>query len=163
MSGTWSSVPGRQPGGELHGDERNRGCAAARPQPLGAATVTVNLIAPATVYADRRTNLDFRVAKILRYGRTRTQIGLDVYNLTNTDVVTTFNQTFAPTRRVADADCDSAGALRQDQRAVRLLDCRFVRQTAGFPRGPAVFFGPDSPRATSRFWLEKPFLDVPSK
>ena len=48
------------------------------------------------MWAERRTNLDFRVAKILRYGRTRTQVGLDVYNLTNTDVVTTFNQTFVP-------------------------------------------------------------------
>ena len=38
-----------------------------------------------------------RVAKIFRYGRTRTQIGFDVYNLTNTDVVTGFNQTFSPT------------------------------------------------------------------
>ena len=40
---------------------------------------------------------DLRVAKIFRYGRTRTQIGVDVYNLTNTDVVTGFNQTFSPT------------------------------------------------------------------
>ena len=52
----------------------------------------MNLIPPATLYADRRTNLDFRVAKILRYGRTRTQIGVDIYNVTNTDVVTTYNQ-----------------------------------------------------------------------
>ena len=48
--------------------------------------------APATKYAPRRNNLDFRVAKILRYGRTRTQIGVDVYNATNTDTPTTFNQ-----------------------------------------------------------------------
>jgi hypothetical protein len=57
----------------------------------------VNLIPPATLYAPRRTNVDFRVAKILRYGRTRTQIGVDVYNATNTDVVTSFNQTYTAT------------------------------------------------------------------
>ena len=57
-----------------------------------AGNVTVNLIAPATLYAARRNNLDFRVAKILRYGRTRTQIGVDVFNATNTDTPTTFNQ-----------------------------------------------------------------------
>ena len=39
-----------------------------------------------------------RIAKIFRYGRTRAQIGVDVYNLTNTDVVTGFNQTFDPTK-----------------------------------------------------------------
>ena len=64
-----------------------------------------------------------RVAKILRFGRTRTQVGLDIYNLTNTDVVTTYNQTFvADGDHVADADGDSAGAVRQGQRAVRLLN-----------------------------------------
>jgi hypothetical protein len=58
--------------------------------------VTVNLIPAGTFYAPRRNNLDFRVAKVLRYGRTRTQVGLDIYNATNTDVVTGYNQTFAP-------------------------------------------------------------------
>jgi hypothetical protein len=56
----------------------------------------VNLIEPGTFSADRRNSLDFRVAKILRCGRTRAQIGVNVYNATNTDVVTTYNQTFVP-------------------------------------------------------------------
>ena len=54
------------------------------PQPLGrnlsSGNITVNLIAPGTLYGDRRNNIDFRVAKILRFGRTRTQVGLDLYN-----------------------------------------------------------------------------------
>jgi hypothetical protein len=62
-----------------------------------STNVTVNLIEPYTFYAPRRNNIDLRVAKIFRYGRTRTQIGVDIYNLTNTDVVTGFNQTFSPT------------------------------------------------------------------
>ena len=45
-----------------------------------AANVTVNLIPPGALYGPRRNNLDFRVAKILRYGRTRTQVGIDIYN-----------------------------------------------------------------------------------
>jgi hypothetical protein len=79
----------------------NSTVANAGPQPLGrnlsAGNVTVNLIEPGTFYADRRTNVDLRIAKIFRYGRTRTQVGFDVYNLTNTDVVTGYNQTFSPT------------------------------------------------------------------
>ncbi len=64
---------------------------------LSAGNVSVNLIEPGTFYASRSQNIDLRVAKILRFGRTRTQIGFDVYNLTNTDVVTGYNQTFVPT------------------------------------------------------------------
>jgi hypothetical protein len=95
VSGTWSSIPGTDLAANY---TVTSAIANAGPQPLGrnlsAGNVTVNLIPPATLYADRRTNIDFRVAKILRYGRTRTQIGLDLYNITNTDVVTTFNQNF---------------------------------------------------------------------
>ncbi|HXR43951.1 MAG TPA: hypothetical protein VN759_04035, partial [Pseudolysinimonas sp.] len=35
--------------------------------------------------------------KILRFGRTRSTVGLDLYNLTNSDAVLTYNQTFSPT------------------------------------------------------------------
>jgi hypothetical protein len=47
------------------------------------------------VYADeRRTQVDMRFAKILRFGRTRTDIGVDVNNLFNTSYATGFNQTY---------------------------------------------------------------------
>jgi len=62
----------------------------------GAANVTVNLIAPGTVFGDRVNQLDVRVAKILKFRRTRTQISLDCYNCTNADTPLTFNQTFVP-------------------------------------------------------------------
>ena len=39
-----------------------------------AANVTVNLLAPGTMYGDRINQLDFRVAKILKHGRSRTVI-----------------------------------------------------------------------------------------
>jgi hypothetical protein len=79
----------------------NNAVIAAGPQPLGrnlssGNNVTVNLVAPYTLFAERRNNLDLRVSKILRYGRTRTQVGIDVYNLTNEDTGTAFNQTFNP-------------------------------------------------------------------
>ena len=98
VSGTWSSDPGPQLAANY---VISNTIIQNGPQPLGRAlsegNPTVNLIAPGTFYADRRTNVDFRVSKILRYGRTRTQVGLDIYNLTNTDVVTTYNQTYSPT------------------------------------------------------------------
>ena len=95
---TWISVPGEYLEANFVADNA---WIAAGPQPLGrpltgAAVATVNLIAPYTVFADRRNNIDFRVAKILRFGGRRAQVGMDIFNLMNVDVVTAYNQTFVP-------------------------------------------------------------------
>ncbi len=64
---------------------------------IGGQTIVVNLIEPGTLYGDRVTQIDMRFAKILRFGRTRTTVGLDLYNITNSAAVLTYNQTFVPT------------------------------------------------------------------
>jgi hypothetical protein len=64
---------------------------------IGGQTVTVNLIEPGTLYGDRVNQFDLRFAKILRFGRTRTNVGFDVYNVTNAAPVLTYNQTFVLT------------------------------------------------------------------
>jgi hypothetical protein len=64
---------------------------------IAGTTATVNLIEPGTLYGDRVTQLDLRFAKVLRFGRTRTNVGFDVYNVTNSAAVLTYNQTFVPT------------------------------------------------------------------
>jgi hypothetical protein len=47
------------------------------------------------VYADeRRTQVDMRFAKVLRFNRTRTDIGVDLNNLLNTNYATGFNTTY---------------------------------------------------------------------
>ena len=48
-----------------------------------ATSVTVNLIEPGTLYGDRVNEFDVRLAKILRFGRTRTNVGFDLYNILN--------------------------------------------------------------------------------
>ena len=53
-----------------------------RPFANNAPNVTVNLIEPGTLYGDRVNEFDLRFAKILRFGRTRTNVGFDVYNIT---------------------------------------------------------------------------------
>ena len=62
----------------------------------GAANVTINLVAPGTIYGDRINELDMRVAKILRVGRTRSTFALDVYNALNSSAVLTYNTAFVP-------------------------------------------------------------------
>jgi hypothetical protein len=100
VSGTWASNPGNSLAANY---VVSNATIAAGPQPLGrplaggANNVTVNLIPPSTFFAERRNNIDMRLSKILRYGRTRTQVGIDIYNLMNKDTVTGFSQTFSPT------------------------------------------------------------------
>jgi hypothetical protein len=66
-----------------------------RPLSGGAANVTVNLVAPGTMYADRTNQLDVRVAKTLRFWRTRTAINLDLYNVFNSAAPLLLNNNFA--------------------------------------------------------------------
>ena len=60
------------------------------------ANVTINLLPPGSMYGDRINQLDFRVAKILKYGRTRTTLGIDLYNALNSSAILTYNSAFAP-------------------------------------------------------------------
>jgi hypothetical protein len=64
---------------------------------LGSQTITVNLIEPGTLYGERVNQVDLRLAKLLRFKGTRTLVGFDVYNLSNSAAVLTYNQTFSPT------------------------------------------------------------------
>jgi hypothetical protein len=61
-----------------------------------APNVTVNLVAPGTRYGDRINELDVRVAKILRVGRSRTMVALDIYNALNSSAGLTYNTAFVP-------------------------------------------------------------------
>jgi hypothetical protein len=67
-----------------------------RPLSGGAANVTVNLVEPGAMYGDRINQIDLRVGKLVRVGRTRTTLAVDVYNVLNSSVVQTYNLTFGP-------------------------------------------------------------------
>jgi hypothetical protein len=66
-----------------------------RPLSNNLSSVTVNLIEPGTVYGDRVNEFDIRLAKILRFGRTRTNIGFDLYNLLNSAAVLSYNLNYS--------------------------------------------------------------------
>ena len=67
-----------------------------RPLSNSVPSVTVNLLKPDDLRADRVNQLNFRVGKLLRFGRTRTNISLDLYNALNFDTVRLPNQAFIP-------------------------------------------------------------------
>src|SRR5262245_10983314 len=50
------------------------------------------------IFADtRRTQVDMRFAKVLRFGRTRTDVGVDLWNLFNTNYATMYQTTYTTT------------------------------------------------------------------
>jgi Carboxypeptidase regulatory-like domain len=61
------------------------------------ATATVTIMEPNTVYEDRYTLLDLRLAKTFRFGRTRVAPRFDIYNVLNSDAVNTLNTRYSPT------------------------------------------------------------------
>jgi hypothetical protein len=103
VSGTFQSIPNTAfsglgvgtPGLAANFNVTSAQTDLGRPFAGGAANVPVNLIAPGTFYGDRTNQLDLRVAKIIRYGRTRTQVGVDIYNLTNSNAIQSYNQTYS--------------------------------------------------------------------
>ena len=62
---------------------------------LATGTTTLNLLNPGQLYTLQRINLvDMRFAKIFRFGGRRTDVGIDLYNLFNSNVTTSYQQTY---------------------------------------------------------------------
>jgi hypothetical protein len=76
--------------------------AATIAQTLGRApsgnvpNVTINLIAPGSLYGDRINELDFRFAKNFKFGARRSMVAVDLYNALNANPVITYNNSFTP-------------------------------------------------------------------
>jgi hypothetical protein len=64
------------------------------PLRAGLAQQSVNLVAPGAIYGDRINVTDLRVAKVLRFGGKRLNVGLDLYNLFNANAPTAFETVF---------------------------------------------------------------------
>jgi hypothetical protein len=62
---------------------------------LATGTTTVNLLPAAALYPlQRMTQFDMRFAKTLKFGRTRYDVGIDLYNLFNANTATAYDQTY---------------------------------------------------------------------
>ena len=55
------------------------------------------LLAPGTAYGDRLNQVDLRVTKVMRFGRSRAAVNLDVYNALNASPLTAVNLNYAGT------------------------------------------------------------------
>jgi len=97
MSGTFRSIPGDPLRAAFNASNAYLAANSTLGRALagGAANITIDLVEPYTVYLDRRNELDMRFGKLLRAGRSRSIVSVDVYNLFNIDTVVNANQNFA--------------------------------------------------------------------
>ena len=98
--------------------------ALGRPLAGNAQNVTVNLTLPGDVYPERLSTVDMRVSKILRFGRVRSNVGIDLYNLFNANTGTAFNQVYGT--------LPATGAVNSTAwlRPTSILNARFLRFNA---------------------------------
>jgi hypothetical protein len=99
FAGTFQSIPGPVVQANVVYPSAVIAATLGRPLAGNAATAQVNVIAPSTEFGDRLNQLDFRVGKILRFGRTRTALNVDIYNAFNDNAVLTENASFAVFRQ----------------------------------------------------------------
>jgi hypothetical protein len=101
ISGVLQSVPGPQVLGNFVATNALVLPSLGRALAGGGANVTVNVVPPGGLYGDRRNQFDLRLGKVLRVGRTRTKMNLDINNVFNANPVLTENTSFAVFRQPA--------------------------------------------------------------
>jgi hypothetical protein len=99
VSGTFRSVPGPQIWANYVASNAVIAPSLGRPLSGTAANLPVNIVEPGSTYGERLNQVDIRFGKILRFGRTKTVVNLDVYNLFNVNTVLTVNNAFASWQR----------------------------------------------------------------
>ena len=91
VSATFSSLPGVQLTATRIYTTAEVAQSLGRPLSSNQANVTVNVLPSETVYGDRATDTDIRIAKIFRFGRTRSNVAFDLVNAFNSDAVLGYN------------------------------------------------------------------------
>jgi hypothetical protein len=99
--------PNAQPGGDVATNGASRSAnyrlnaaaflaATGRSLRPGVTQETVNVLREGDLYGDRVNTVDLRFAKILRFRNTRTNIGIDLYNVFNSNTATTYEAVYDP-------------------------------------------------------------------
>jgi hypothetical protein len=96
VSGVMQSKPGALLAANYAFPVAQVAAALGRPVAGNPQNVTVNILEPGSRYGDRVNQLDFRAAKIFRFGGLRSTVGVDVYNTLNSNAVLSYNNTFVP-------------------------------------------------------------------
>ena len=99
VSGTFRSVPGPEIYANYVATNAVIAPSLGRPLSGGAANLPVTIVEPGSLYGERLNQVDVRFGKIVRFGRTRATVNLDVYNVFNANTVLALNNAFATWQR----------------------------------------------------------------
>jgi hypothetical protein len=69
----------------------------ARPFGSGQVVEFLQIVEPGTVYGHRLNSVDLRFGKILRFGKTKSQVNLDIYNLANSNTTEVYQRNYGAT------------------------------------------------------------------
>jgi hypothetical protein len=92
-----------------------------RPFGSGNSVEFLNIEKPGALYGDRLNAVDLRLGKTLRFGMTRTQVTLDVYNLFNANTTEVYQHSYTP-----------PGATSTYLNPLSIMSARFFKITAQF-------------------------------
>ena len=97
VSGTYRNVTGTDLNTALSATNALLGTSSTLGRPLAGSAPNTNLsiLQPYTQYTDRRNELDIRIGKVVRFGKTRSVISWDFFNALNNDADITVNQAYA--------------------------------------------------------------------
>jgi hypothetical protein len=107
VSGIFRSQANAQPGAGVGTNGSSRSAtyrmtaaqfqaATGRPLATGLATQDVDLLLPGAIYGDRINVVDMRFAKVVRFGKMKANVGMDLYNLFNSNTPTTYETVYDP-------------------------------------------------------------------
>ncbi len=97
VSGTFQSRPGNSLAANWVVPSAVIAQTLGRPLAGNAANVTINVLNPWQMTQDRVNQMDLRVAKVLRVGRSRATVGFEIFNALNSSAVLTRQQAYSPT------------------------------------------------------------------
>ena len=95
VSGTFRSVPGPEIYANYTATNAVIQPSLGRALSGGVTNLPVTIVEPGTMYGDRLNQVDLRFGKIVHFGRTKTVVNLDVYNLFNVNTVLGVNYAYA--------------------------------------------------------------------
>jgi hypothetical protein len=95
VAATFQSIPGAARAANYVLSSAEAAKTLGRPLSGNTANITVDIAPPGSVLEDRLNEIDLRVGKVVRFGRRRTSLNVDLYNLTNSDTATASNWNWA--------------------------------------------------------------------